>query len=85
MNQNWQIISLIWDFLHELKNWIYNKYQLFINVRHKAHNQKFGFVVTGAYNPKEMYVLNHTFMNYASEDEAIYAAIKELIKFDLIK
>lgn len=63
-----------------LQKWLRDKYNLFINIDHKPHSQKFNMTISGKYDEKKRYLVNHMFMQYNTYEEALEAGLLEGLK-----
>lgn len=60
-----------------VQNWLRNSYQININIGHRPHSQKYYFNITGKYDSKKMYLVDHNLIKYNSYLKALEKGVYE--------
>jgi len=69
----------------ELAKIFEDKYRIYVNISHKPFNQRFSYMVSGAYNPMNSGVLiGYNFKTYETKYGALSDALEDILKSGLV-
>lgn len=67
-----------------LQNWLRDKYNININIKHRTHSQTYCFDITGDYNKEnEGILISNTYVKYEKYEDALEVALQ--LSLNLIK